>query len=565
MKSLVDTVVEALGKDTPMLNTIKLQINFHSTYLQREFQRQQTISNLTFEANKYIEDIVKFETKSPNDYEGIKTLYKKIFKYLLFKNTQHILNKYSSIVLTPAINNTIEREVAAALESVLPHAGLRPFLSLSAADKETQLCELSNIIIGIRLFNKDIKKGGVGLESFEELVNHPGRSLLNALNQELSEVIEQCDNYTIFFAVSDQLKDKCDPAALEVYKDELTFKRQYLINVLELKSDVQTSEQKVDSLVASYKKKMVDLQQLIGNKTSIPKDQVYPRFDSISQSYSELVEEKMLAMMRSEMMKVLFEHRAKLAGSLPEILMKEARLLYLENANKLKEEEAKFMSEQKSEAINNIIRLMPNTTPDFMHIPLDYLGFCLWTIVKRNGLLLPGKPNLGVYKYQDRYCVFCSVAAIEEFLADPEFFMKGLLAQCRRQPELIHLLRLEEHFKEISLAELLQGKEGQKPLFSISAPLMVDKEVETPLHFEEKKIVPDYSWNAWDLKKKALQIIKIRNKQTVSTQTLLSNFRRDTETQVWPAKEAATNTMVYASTNTELPKTYIVGLRDKNV
>ena len=328
MKALVTSVVESLGKDTASLNTIKLQIGYHSSYLQQEFQRQQTISNLTFEANKYIEDIVKFETKSANDYEGIKTLYKKIFKYLLFKNTQHILGKYSNIGLTPAINNTIEREVAAALESVLPHAGLRPFLSLSPSDKETQLCELSNIIIGIRLFNKEIKKGGVGLESFEDLINHSGRSLLGTLNQEISEVIEQCDNYTIFFTVADLMKDKADPNTLEDYKSELTLKRQYLINLLELKSDVQASEQKVDSLATGYKKKMTDLQQLIGNKTSIPKDQVYPRFDAISQSYSELVEEKMLAMMRTELMKVLLEHKGKLGSTLPELLIKEARLLY---------------------------------------------------------------------------------------------------------------------------------------------------------------------------------------------------------------------------------------------
>lgn len=49
---------------------------------------------------------------------------------------------------------------------------------------------------------------------------------------------------------------------------------------------------------------------------------------------------------------------------------------------------------------------MPNTTPDFMHIPLDFLGFCLFTIVESSGLLMPGKPNLGVFKCRDRYCVF---------------------------------------------------------------------------------------------------------------------------------------------------------------
>jgi hypothetical protein len=48
---------------------------------------------------------------------------------------------------------------------------------------------------------------------------------------------------------------------------------------------------------------------------------------------------------------------------------------------------------------------MPNSTPDFMHIPLDFLGFCLVNIVEE-GLLMPGKPNLGVFKYMEKYCVF---------------------------------------------------------------------------------------------------------------------------------------------------------------
>ena len=76
------------------------------------------------------------------------------------------LDTYSDFKLIPQVTNTIEREVAAALESVLPRAGLKPFVALTTPEKVAQLCELSNIVIGIRLFNRDIGKGGVGLDSF---------------------------------------------------------------------------------------------------------------------------------------------------------------------------------------------------------------------------------------------------------------------------------------------------------------------------------------------------------------------------------------------------------------
>jgi len=184
--------------------------------------------------------------------------------------------------LTPSVQNTIEREVAAALESVLPRAGLRPFVSLTTPEKVAQLCELSNIVIGIRLFNRVIGKGGVGLESFNEIINHDARTLIQDLNGEVGEVMEQSDRYTMFFNVLNDLPNPGAEELIEHYKQELTYKRQFLIYLLELKSDVQISEQNIEGLQAKYQKEIKELKDLIGNKSSIPKDQVYPKFDSLS-------------------------------------------------------------------------------------------------------------------------------------------------------------------------------------------------------------------------------------------------------------------------------------------
>lgn len=56
---------------------------------------------------------------------------------------------------------SVEKEVAAALESVIPRAALGPFVSLNPSEKVTQLVELSNLVIGIRIFNKEINKGNL--------------------------------------------------------------------------------------------------------------------------------------------------------------------------------------------------------------------------------------------------------------------------------------------------------------------------------------------------------------------------------------------------------------------
>ena len=226
--------------------------------------------------------------------------------------------------------------------------------------------------------------------------------------------------------------------------------------------------------------------------------------------------------------------------------MREAKHLYMGKANRQREEDEKIAARQDSTVVGNqILRLMPSSTPDFMHIPLDFLGFCLVNIVEE-GLLMPGKPNLGVFKYNDKYCVFADNESIQKYIENPDKYLQSVVEQCRRMPELIHLLKMQDHFPDASLAALLQGKDGMHPLFSISAPLMVDKGTETPVHFVEKNIEPDYHWNEWDLRKKALQMANIRKKTTVSVQTELSTLRIDNSTQVWLPKENSTNTGINA-------------------
>ena len=55
-------------------------------------------------------------------------------------------------------DRNVEREIAAALESVFPRIGLKSFISLPSDQKRDQLNEMANIVQGIRLFNREIGK-----------------------------------------------------------------------------------------------------------------------------------------------------------------------------------------------------------------------------------------------------------------------------------------------------------------------------------------------------------------------------------------------------------------------
>ena len=60
--------------------------------------------------------------------------------------------------------------------------------------------------------------------------------------------MEQSDKYTMYFNVLSELDQPGTPQEIDFRKDELTLKRQFLIYILELKSDVQISEQNIDNL-----------------------------------------------------------------------------------------------------------------------------------------------------------------------------------------------------------------------------------------------------------------------------------------------------------------------------
>lgn len=51
---------------------------------------------------------------------------------------------------------------------------------------------MSNLIIGIRLFNQEIGKGGASLALINDLVNYEGRRLHHLTAKELQEVTELC-------------------------------------------------------------------------------------------------------------------------------------------------------------------------------------------------------------------------------------------------------------------------------------------------------------------------------------------------------------------------------------
>ena len=160
-------------------------------------------------------------------------------------------------------DRAVEREVAAALESVFPRIGLKSFIQLTSEEKRAQLNEMAKIVMGIRLYNREVGKGGAGLDNIEEQVYNSVMDLKETLEVETAELNDVVMQYqeTIVYC---QLRAPAGvtPKALERWKDELANRRQYLSYLSSLQEDVIVSVRKVTNIRESFMNELDELQGL---------------------------------------------------------------------------------------------------------------------------------------------------------------------------------------------------------------------------------------------------------------------------------------------------------------
>ena len=139
------------ARDSPQLKTIQLQVKFEEEYHSQLSAIERTANTKNARLTEIFKEIEGVRVKSESDFDALSVLYRKIFNFAMVCTGSDQLN-----------DRAVERETAAALESVFPRVALPSFVALGTADKRIQLHELSNIVFGIRLFNKTIGKGGAG-------------------------------------------------------------------------------------------------------------------------------------------------------------------------------------------------------------------------------------------------------------------------------------------------------------------------------------------------------------------------------------------------------------------
>mmetsp|Transcript_11374 Transcript_11374/g.18504 ORF Transcript_11374/g.18504 Transcript_11374/m.18504 type:complete len:747 (-) Transcript_11374:245-2485(-) len=654
---IIQSIERLLEKDSPQLETMKMQVDFDCSFLEQDNEFQKVIRLRKKMVAAARTSIAEMQMGDANDFESLTTLYRKIFRFLMeFAPTEHAVQ-----------DRAVEKEVAAALESVFPRIGLKAFVQLTFEEKNVQLMELARIVFGIRLFNRHQNRGGAGIDD----VDHECPKLVAVVEKDVSReaeaVSDLCNKYQEVIVkaylkirrsglrkqrqlerekleekrqrdqedneeegqaaseekgedkeeeMGDDLDDEEDGEqladwALERWSFELANRRQYLAFLKSIQEEVAACSSKITELCETIQDELSNLGGLVGGRASVAKEMVYPRFDALASTWITLWEEYNLLKVRNNTYVSLRKFKSSFSCSLTEQVFQDLGSMGDQGADvslaagtngdydfdddidfsraddksvsselgdekggddkpgavEDKEEEKspvvdikrKFSVELEQVSAQGAELLQAHNTPDFMLLPLELQGFCPWTMVHASGLLVPGKPALGVIRYDNMYYVCEHKTAIKNFMEEPEEHLRRIKEQAQRNPEFIHLLRLQNYFPTASIARLIE-----KPEFDKGGPshkTTRDAGTSTPTHFVERHIDPNYHWNEWELRRRVLKVVNLKNCSTVSAQTDSSHFRRDGETQVYQPRVKGTQTRRDQGTNPVIRTTFVTGLR----
>jgi len=556
VQELIKMACERLcEEDSPPLETVKMQVALDAARLQegevleeQERERERNESGL-------VAEVSEMRLKPGNDVEALTSLYRKIFNYLVVRAG-----------LEPGADRPAEREIAAALESVFPRIGLKAFTALPHDDKVAQLHELANIVLGIRLFNRHIGKGGAGIVDLNLQASTLAGSLIHRTSAELQQAEATCDQYVD--VIGHKYRAPGGEAAPARLQQELTNRRQYTSYMQELANGFKQAGSHVEELSHMFLAEMQQLQSLVGSRSSVPKEQVYPRFDSLAKLWAAFREELALLQARQLTLDMLKQYEHSFSATLKPDDLLAARAA--RRADEAMQSAAAAALEATLEAAgatpgaDDTARALTEAEAfeALKEARLELEGFCAYTAVQRDGLLLVAAPR-AVSVFRDRYYGFVDEAARDAFVSAPAKYHAALLAVAKRMPELIHMLRLQEHFPAASIAEIMrqnaQAQMGSSILSHVRS--FQDAAAQTPTHFVEKNIDPNYDWNEWGLRRRALHLANLRQKVTKSQQTAGSAFRRESESQVYLPTDSTTMTGVSTATGAPISRNYIAGLR----
>jgi len=438
VEKLVELAVDRLSKeDDPSLETLRMQVAFDSAYVQRQesLEKERAAAKRSYSVIE--QSICALKLQSTKDVGGMGQLHRLIVAALLTKTGQSTQNE------------VYQKEVAAALESVLPRANLHAFTSLAYSDKRDRLADLHHYVLGIRLFNKAIGKGGSGLPDKISEAASATRELHDLVMDQLDFARQEVEEYSV--VINHILEEGEESSAmagvpLKRLQDELTNRRQYLSFLESFHEEVTVNHERVQGLIADNDAEMDELKDLVGRKSAVPKERVYPFFETLARKWSEAEE---VAMHMTALRHIFNElcsftkpgYQRKLQAQHVEAAGKSTSQQQQHGGGSSKHPgEAggsspaglggpdgkdgdgeggvvptavasdKLVAALQSDSAEPV-HVFRSDNPEIVGMSINLGSYCPVTIVERDNLLLPGNPSNGFVLFKGKLYCFASIGA----------------------------------------------------------------------------------------------------------------------------------------------------------
>ncbi|XP_020365640.2 cilia- and flagella-associated protein 206 [Rhincodon typus] len=545
VRKLITTCVDRLLEtQRSSLDTIKMQVYFDMNYTSRAEFLAEHRTVLESRLAPVCREITDSRARTRDELE---CLYRKIVSYMLL---------HSGLGSPTEIG--VVREATAALQSVFPQVELGTFLALTKKDKERQLNELSMIVTGIRLFNKNCKKGGEGIDDLPAILNEAVPATKQNVESELQATQQLIYHYTAIIERLEKSRAQWyeEDGFHDKLKEALYNVRQHEVFLHIIVTEIVTCAKQVELLEHQLERQMLELNDVVKSKAAVPTAQVYPHFIALSNLWTAFQDELVLLSVFSNLVTNLDPYLATHSQLFPDGVIGPL----LEGV--VVKTDAQRLSEVSGQRINpsdfkNREWVFPEDRLAYCQPTLQYRGFCAYTFGARHGLLLRGNPNVGILKYQEKYYAFSSKEAASAFAQKPDCYIAMAAEEAKHSAELIQLLELHQQFSTIT-----PYTQADRCLKSIEK---FDSCTQTDTHILEPNIVKSYEWNEWELRRKAIKLANLRQKVTRYIQTNLSHMRRDNTSQVYLPKDQSVQTKRESSSNVPKPQVFYAGLRGGNI
>lgn len=533
IERIVSSAVSSLTlTDSPLIETFKLQASVTSTqHDQLNKFRSEKVQHKA-KSHRLAEDI--WPKRDANEVFGDITLY--------------ILHESR---LLDATNEAAQRETMAALETVFPKVHMDSFIAQREAEKNRQLEEIWRIVWGIRIFNKEIGKGGAGIpdllaDTTESVASATARCLKNVVEMEnLSK-----DYSAVLLSPSLPISDQQRLRLQDEYHNRL----QLLVYLRSLVETLDKLCKKLGEFEPSYKALLEETKTLVkgADGTPVPKSAIYPRFISISEMWDSLHALQRETLDAKALLDVVVAYKGSFNPTLRE---RDVAAAHSAEAEERKPNRNLIATEISS----NAVEYLPVLSEGKKALRLEFNGFCVVSFLD-GGVLLDGKktgetsPGFLHLHANSAYYAFSSERALKSFAKDPfSYLSHRLMETVQANAILVYLMGLHPYLPaEIYLSgsrthirtESIEKSDGASQTGQIDAYRN-----------------PHYTWNEWELRRLALKLASLRVMRTKSTQSNLSHFRRDNDAQANLQKEQNTQTLADAAVQPPRVAQYVKGLR----